>query len=134
MIFTKREIEEHYPLSERLRLEKAKSQNSVIYWINELVRNQVRGAEDVTSLIEVTKDLVMQVEDLYAEKENSLTKVTDQSSNSIELDSIEEQISDLYAEKEFLLQHTKTSSIAEVIALIRGMEDQLNSMYSEYET
>ncbi|TGM77983.1 hypothetical protein [Leptospira bouyouniensis] len=134
MIFTKREIEEHYPLSERLRLEKAKSQNSVIYWINELVRNQVRGAEDVTSLIEVTKDLVMQVEDLYAEKENSLTKVTDQSSNSIELDSIEEQISDLYAEKEFLFQHTKTSSIAEVIALIRGMEDQLNSMYSEYET
>ncbi|MGV3666338.1 MAG: hypothetical protein ACO1NV_09415 [Leptospira bouyouniensis] len=134
MIFTKREIEEHYPLSERLRLEKAKSQNSVIYWINELVRNQVRGAEDVTSLIEVTKDLVMQVEDLYAEKEISLTKVTDQSSNSIELDSIEEQISDLYAEKEFLLQHTKTSSIAEVIALIRGMEDQLNSMYSEYET
>lgn len=134
MIFTKREIEEHYPLSERLRLEKAKSQNSVIYWINELVRNQVRGAEDVTSLIEVTKDLVMQVEDLYAEKENSLTKAPVQSSNSIELDSIEEQISDLYAEKEFLFQQTKTSSITEVIGLIRGMEEQLNSMYSEYET
>ena len=103
MMFTKREIEEHYPLSERLRLEKAKSQNSVIYWINELVRNQVRGAEDVTSLIEVTKDLVMQVEDLYAEKES-------------------------------LFEQTKTSSISEVIALIKGMEEQLNSMYSEYET
>ncbi|ABZ95977.1 hypothetical protein EHQ92_15145 [Leptospira biflexa] len=134
MIFTKREIEEHYPLSERLRLEKAKSQNSVIYWINELVRNQVRGAEDVTSLIEVTKDLVMQVEDLYAEKENSVANPSGQSSNSIELDSIEEQISDLYAEKESLFEQTKTSSISEVIALIKGMEEQLNSMYSEYET
>ncbi|XDD48323.1 hypothetical protein AB3N60_18475 [Leptospira sp. WS39.C2] len=134
MIFTKREIEEHYPLSERLRLEKAKSQNSVIYWINELVRNQVRGAEDVTSLIEVTKDLVMQVEDLYAEKEISVTNPSVASSNSIELHSIEEQISDLYAEKELLFQETKTSSITEVIALIRGMEEQLNSMYSEYET
>ncbi|TGL55492.1 hypothetical protein EHQ59_03505 [Leptospira kemamanensis] len=103
MIFTKREIEEHYPLAERLRLEKTKSQNSVIYWINELVRNQVRGAEDVPSLIEVTKDLVLQVEDLYAEKE-------------------------------MLFAETKTHSIAEVISLIRGMEEQLNSMYSEYET
>ncbi|TGL20839.1 hypothetical protein EHQ46_10115 [Leptospira yanagawae] len=134
MIFTKREIEEHYPLSERLRLEKTKSQNSVIYWINELVRNQVRGAEDVPSLIEVTKDLVMQVEDLYAEKENSVTKTTESQSNSIELDSIEEQVSDLYAEKEMLFAETKTHSIAEVISLIRGMEEQLNSMYSEYET
>ncbi|TGK83188.1 hypothetical protein EHQ24_07740 [Leptospira noumeaensis] len=103
MIFTKREIEEHYPLEERLRLEKAKSQNSVIYWINELVRNQVNGAEDVTSLIEVTKDLISQIEALYAEKEK-------------------------------LLEQTKTNSIEEVIGLIHGMEEQLNSMYSEYET
>ncbi|PJZ83231.1 hypothetical protein [Leptospira harrisiae] len=103
MIFTKREIEEHYPLEERLRLEKAKSQNSVIYWINELVRNQVNGAEDVTSLIEVTKDLISQIEALYAEKET-------------------------------LLEQTKTNSIEEVIGLIHGMEEQLNSMYSEYET
>lgn len=103
MIFTKREIDEHYPLPERLRIEKAKSQNSVIYWINELVRNQVRGAEDVTSLIEVAKDLVTQVEALYSEKE-------------------------------VLFAKTKTNSIEEVIALIQGMEEQLNSMYSEYET
>ncbi|XDD44437.1 hypothetical protein AB3N58_16880 [Leptospira sp. WS60.C2] len=134
MIFTKREIEEHYPLSERLRLEKAKSQNSVIYWINELVRSQVRGAEDVPGLIEVTKDLVMQVEDLYAEKENSLPSHSLPSSKSIELESLDEQISDLYEEKERLFQETKTSSISEVIALIRGMEEQLNSMYAEYET
>ncbi len=134
MIFTKREIEEHYPLSERLRLEKAKSQNSVIYWINELVRNQVRGAEDVPSLIEVTKELVMQVEDLYAEKENSLPSQGSSSSKLIELESLDEQISDLYEEKERLFQETKTSSISEVIALIRGMEEQLNSMYAEYET
>lgn len=98
------------------------------------MRNQVRGAEDVPSLIEVTKDLVMQVEDLYAEKENSVTKTTETQSNSIELDSIEEQVSDLYAEKEMLFAETKTHSIAEVISLIRGMEEQLNSMYSEYET
>nr|WP_244310337.1 hypothetical protein [Leptospira noumeaensis] len=86
-----------------MRLEKAKSQNSVIYWINELVRNQVNGAEDVTSLIEVTKDLISQIEALYAEKEK-------------------------------LLEQTKTNSIEEVIGLIHGMEEQLNSMYSEYET
>ncbi|EMY59779.1 hypothetical protein [Leptospira terpstrae] len=134
MIFTKREIDEHYPLSERLRLEKAKSQNSVIYWINELVRSQVRGAEDVTSLIEVTKDLVTQVEALYAEKENSISIPVSDQSNSVEVVLLEEQLSDLYAEKEQLFAKTKTNSMEEVIALIQGMEEQLNSMYSEYET
>ncbi|MGE8723157.1 hypothetical protein ACO2KH_16515 [Leptospira terpstrae] len=134
MIFTKREIDEHYPLPERLRLEKAKSQNSVIYWINELVRSQVRGAEDVTSLIEVTKDLVTQVEALYAEKENSISIPVSDQSNSVEVVLLEEQLSDLYAEKELLFTKTKTNSMEEVIALIQGMEEQLNSMYSEYET
>lgn len=134
MIFTKSEIDEHYPLPERLRLEKAKSQNSVIYWINELVRSQVRGAEDVTSLIEVTKDLVTQVEALYAEKENSISIPVSDQSKSVEVVSLEEQLSDLYAEKEQLFAKTKTNSMEEVIALIQGMEEQLNSMYSEYET
>lgn len=134
MIFTKREIDEHYPLPERLRLEKAKSQNSVIYWINELVRSQVRGAEDVTSLIEVTKDLITQVEALYAEKENSISIPVSDQSNSVEVVLLEEQLSDLYAEKEQLFAKTKTNSMEEVIALIQGMEEQLNSMYSEYET
>ncbi|MCT8335534.1 hypothetical protein NUH30_17760 [Leptospira sp. 85282-16] len=134
MIFTKREIEEHYPLAERLRLEKAKSQNSVIYWINELVRNQVRGAEDVTSLIEVTKDLIAQVEALYAEKENSASNETTIQSNLPEAELLENQLVSLYEEKELLFSKTKTNSMEEVIALIQGMEEQLNSMYSEYET
>lgn len=134
MIFTKREIDEHYPLSERLRLEKAKSQNSVIYWINELVRNQVRGAEDVTSLIEVTKDLIAQVEALYAEKENSTFSVTTDQTMPVDSGLLEEQLSSLYEEKTLLFTKTKTNSMEEVIALIQGMEEQLNSMYSEYET
>ncbi|XDD56029.1 hypothetical protein AB3N62_18240 [Leptospira sp. WS4.C2] len=134
MIFTKREIDEHYPLPERLRLEKAKSQNSVIYWINELVRSQVRGAEDVTSLIEVTKELVTQVEALYAEKENSISIPDINQSNSLDVGLLEEQLSNLYEEKELLFAKTKTNSMEEVIALIQGMEEQLNSMYSEYET
>ncbi|MCG6153758.1 hypothetical protein [Leptospira bandrabouensis] len=134
MIFTKREIDEHYPLAERLRLEKAKSQNSVIYWINELVRNQVRGAEDVTSLIEVTKDLIAQVEALYAEKENSASDETTIQSNLPEAELLENQLISLYEEKELLFSKTKTNSMEEVIALIQGMEEQLNSMYSEYET
>ncbi|MBM9547627.1 hypothetical protein JWG40_11410 [Leptospira sp. 201903074] len=134
MIFTKREIDEHYPLSERLRLEKAKSQNSVIYWINELVRNQVRGAEDVTSLIEVTKDLIAQVEALYAEKENSTFSVTTDQTIPVDSGLLEEQLSSLYEEKTLLFTKTKTNSMEEVIALIQGMEEQLNSMYSEYET
>lgn len=134
MIFTKTEIEEHYPLAERLRLEKAKSQNSVIYWINELVRNQVRGAEDVTSLIEVTKDLISQVEALYAEKENSASNETTIQSNLPEAELLENQLVSLYEEKELLFSKTKTNSMEEVIALIQGMEEQLNSMYSEYET
>ncbi|MCW7492596.1 hypothetical protein ND861_09320 [Leptospira sp. 2 VSF19] len=134
MIFTKREIDEHFPLAERLRLEKAKSQNSVIYWINELVRNQVRGAEDVTSLIEVTKDLIAQVEALYAEKENSFSNGTTIQSNHSEAELLKDQLASLYEEKEMLFSKTKTNSMEEVIALIQGMEEQLNSMYSEYET
>lgn len=55
-------------------------------------------------------------------------------SNSVEVVLLEEQLSDLYAEKEQLFAKTKTNSMEEVIALIQGMEEQLNSMYSEYET
>ncbi|EKJ85722.1 hypothetical protein [Leptospira meyeri] len=134
MIFTKREIEEHYPLEERLRLEKAKSQNSIIYWINELVRSQVNGAEDVTSLIEVTKNLVTQVEALYSEKENSFSNSDTGQSTPADIQSMEEQLSNLYEEQAKLFRKTKTNSMEEVYALIQGMEEQLNSMYSEYET
>lgn len=134
MIFTKKEIEEHYPLEERLRMEKAKAQNSTIFWINELVRAQVRGTEDVPSLIQVTKDLIDQVESLYAEKENNATLDAKISSNTLETTLLEEQLSDLYAEKEILFSKTGTSSMEEVLRMIVGMEEQLNSMYAEYET
>lgn len=134
MIFTKKEIEEHYPLEERLRLDRAKSQNSLVYWINELVRAQVRGAEDVPTLIQVTRDLIEQVESLYAEKENNATIGDSATSKVIEVELLEEQLSDLYAEKERLFAKTGTSSIDEVLQMIVGMEEQLNSMYAEYET
>ncbi|MCU0825595.1 MAG: hypothetical protein MUF77_13245 [Leptospira sp.] len=134
MIFTKKEIEEHYPLEERLRLDRAKSQNSLVYWINELVRAQVRGAEDVPTLIQVTKDLIEQVESLYAEKENNATIGDSATSKVIEVELLEEQLSDLYAEKERLFAKTGTGSIDEVLQMIVGMEEQLNSMYAEYET
>lgn len=134
MIFTKKEIEEHYPLEERLRLDRAKSQNSLVYWINELVRAQVRGAEDVPTLIQVTRDLIEQVESLYAEKENNATIGDSATSKVIEVELLEEQLSDLYAEKERLFAKTGTGSIDEVLQMIVGMEEQLNSMYAEYET
>lgn len=134
MIFTKKEIDEHYPLEERLRLDRAKSQNSLVYWINELVRAQVRGAEDVPTLIQVTRDLIEQVESLYAEKENNATIGDSATSKVIEVELLEEQLSDLYAEKERLFAKTGTGSIDEVLQMIVGMEEQLNSMYAEYET
>ncbi len=111
MIFTKKEIEEHYPLEERLRLDRAKSQNSLVYWINELVRAQVRGAEDVPTLIQVTRDLIEQVESLYAEKENNATIGDSATSKVIEVELLEEQLSDLYAEKERLFAKTGTGSL-----------------------
>ncbi len=134
MIFTKKEIEEHFPLEERLRLDRAKSQNSLVYWINELVRAQVRGADDVPTLIQVTKDLIEQVESLYAEKENNATIRDSATSKSVDVDLLEEQLSDLYAEKERLFAKTGTDSVDEVLQMIVGMEEQLNSMYAEYET
>ncbi|MCZ8343464.1 MAG: hypothetical protein O9301_10560 [Leptospira sp.] len=134
MIFTKKEIEEHFPLEERLRLDRAKSQNSLVYWINELVRAQVRGADDVPTLIQVTKDLIEQVESLYAEKENNATIRDSATSKSGDVDLLKEQLSDLYAEKERLFAKTGTDSVDEVLQMIVGMEEQLNSMYAEYET
>lgn len=132
MIFTKKEFEENYPLEERLKLEKLKYQNSLIYWVNELIQSHVRGAEDVPSLIQVTKDLVMQVESLYQEKESLDTPRSNNSHLGVE--GMEEQLVSLYEEKELLLEKTKTKSIDEVIALIQGMEEQLKSLYAEYET
>ncbi|EOQ95049.1 hypothetical protein LEP1GSC195_0815 [Leptospira wolbachii serovar Codice str. CDC] len=84
MEYTKKELEEYSPLAE-------------------LLQNQVRGVKDVTGLVEVTKNLIVQIETLYAEKE-------------------------------LLFEKTNTKSIEEVIFLIQGMEEQLNSLYSEPET
>lgn len=50
MEYTKKELEEYSPLAE-------------------LLQNQVRGVKDVTGLVEVTKNLIVQIETLYAEKE-----------------------------------------------------------------
>ncbi|TGM45467.1 hypothetical protein [Leptospira vanthielii] len=68
-----------------------------------LLRKQVRGVEDVTGFVEVTTNLIAQIETLYAEKE-------------------------------LLFEKTNTKSMEEVIFLLQGMEEQLNSLYSEHET
>lgn len=103
MVFTKQEILENFPLEERLRLEKAKSQNSVVYWINELIRQSVQGVEDVPGLIEFSKNLTQQVEDLYKEKEEllSLYPGVYSFSDLVEMiQDMEKQLSELYKEKE----------------------------------
>ncbi len=103
MIFTKQEIHENYPLSERIRLEKAKSQNSIVYWINELIRQSATGAEDVPSLIDSNRNLTAQIEDLYREKEELLSLFPGVYNYKDLVDMIqdmENQLSELYKEKE----------------------------------
>lgn len=103
MLFTKQEIQENYPLEERMKLEKAKSQNSTIYWINELISETTPGADDVPSLIKMHKNMTEQVEDLYREKEALLAEFPGVYSFEDLVDLIhdmENQLSDLYKEKE----------------------------------
>lgn len=103
MVFSKKEVEENYPLAERIKMERAKTQNSITFWINELVSSQFPGTEDVPALIQMTHSLVAQIEGLYQEKESLLNAFPG------------------------------TKSTQEVIDLAKGMEEQLKAIYAEKE-
>lgn len=103
MIFTKQEIQDNFPLEERIQLEKTKSQNSIIYWINELVSQSSPGVKDVPGLIEFNRNLTEQLEDLYKEKEALLSRYPGIYSMEDLMEMIqdmENQLSELYKEKE----------------------------------
>jgi hypothetical protein len=103
MIFTKQEIQENFPLNERIKLEKTKSQNSVVYWINELVSQSVPGVDDVPGLIALNKNITEQVEDLYKEKEELLSAFPGLHSTHDLIEMVrdmENQLIELYKEKE----------------------------------
>lgn len=125
MVFTKEEILGNFPFAERLKLEKAKSQNSIIYWINELVASNFSGTDDIPSLIAYTKNVTEQLEALYEEKENS--------SNDSGA-SILEQLEGLYSEKdELYAQFPGVHSNQDLVDMIRDMEAQLSDLYKEKE-
>jgi hypothetical protein len=131
MVFTKQEVMENYPLKERIRLEKAKSQNSVLFWINELINQTVQGAEDVPGLIAITKNLTEQLESVYEEMEKSGSSgLGDEMYNSLT-----DQIVDLYKEKELLFsKYPSANSIDEIIQMMEDLENQLIELYKEKET
>lgn len=103
MVFSKKELEENYPLIERMRMERAKTQSSITFWINELVSSHFPGIEDVPALLAMTQSLVSQVEGLYEEKQALLAA----------------------------FPGTKTTE--DVIDLAKGMEEQLKAIYAEKE-
>lgn len=103
MVFTKQEILENFPLADRLRLERTKSQNSIVFWINELVSQSVPGVNDVPELISHNRSVTEQLEELYKEKEllfsafpgiQSVEEIISMVKN------MEEQLIDLYKDKE----------------------------------
>ncbi len=103
MVFSKKEVQENYPLAERIKMERAKTQNSITYWINELVSTQFPGIDDVPALIQMTHSLIAQVEDLYKEKESLLKVFPGVKSTQEAIDlakGMEEQLKAIYAEKE----------------------------------
>ena len=126
MVFTKEEILGNFPFKERLKLEKAKSQNSIVYWINELVASNFSGADDVPSLIAFTKNVTEQLESLYEEKETLRSPDTSAS--------VIEQLEGLYSEKEELYSHFPgVRSNQDLIEMVRDMEAQLSDLYKEKE-
>lgn len=148
MIFSKQELSENYPLKERIQLEKSKTQNNPIFWINEIIRRTSPGASDVLSLLDLSQNLVEQVESMYAEKEDVMATSsaptlpsaesihTPSPSHSSEGSSVylEEQIVELYREKEEILSRFPgIGSLHELVDMVHGMEEQLVNMYNDKE-
>lgn len=134
MLYTNKELETHFPISERMKLEKLKAQNSPVYWMNEYIAASVSGVNDVQSLVGYSKNVTEQLESVYADIEPFLKKTSDISQLSDYIRSLEEQVEDLYQEKEeAILAFEGVHSIADLVKLAKGMEEQLKSLYRERE-
>ncbi len=106
MIIKKDEWEK-IPLSERLKWETWKIQQSPIYWINEYIESHVPSAEDVKGLVEHTKNLTSQLETIYSQMESLFEKysLTDFESLDEYIQSLKDQVESLYQEKEESLKN-----------------------------
>ncbi|MDX1960742.1 MAG: hypothetical protein SFU98_19375 [Leptospiraceae bacterium] len=137
MYFKKDELDGSYPLKERLKVEKAKAQSLVTYWINEYISSHVNDVEDVPELVERSINVTSQLEALYEDKSKVLNKynVNDFEELFSYIGSLEEQVASLYAEKDDLLKSFPDArSLDEVASLAQGMEEQLKSIYAEKES
>ncbi|MCB1178574.1 MAG: hypothetical protein KDK36_13395 [Leptospiraceae bacterium] len=133
MIFKKEELDE-FPLSERLRIEKAKAQLNPTYWINEYISSHVPTADGVVSLVDYSKDITGQLESLYGDLETVLNKYGVDSLDDLMgyIESLKDQVESLYSEKEELIQtFPDVNDLSEFKELALGMEEQLKSIYSE---
>ncbi|HMW06853.1 MAG TPA: hypothetical protein PK079_09130 [Leptospiraceae bacterium] len=134
MLYTNKELETHFPLSERMKLEKMKAQNSPVYWMNEYIAASIEGADDVQSLVSYSKNVTEQLESVYADIEPFLKKTSDIRLLADYIRSLEDQVEDLYQEKEeAILSFEGVKSISDLVNLAKGMEEQLKSLYKERE-
>jgi DNA repair exonuclease SbcCD ATPase subunit len=134
MVFTNKELEKNFPLEERLKIEKSKSQNSPIFWINEYIQSHIPTADDVVSVVRYSKNITEQLESLYSDIEPFLSKVSNIQDLVSYIKSLEDQVEDLYKEKEEAVQSFQgITSISEIVSLAKGMEEQLKSFYNQIE-
>jgi hypothetical protein len=134
MLITNKELEANFPLSERLKLEKLKAQNSPVYWMNEYISSNVSGANDVQSLVHYSKNVTEQLESVYEDIEPYLKKTSDIRELAQYIKSLEDQVEDLYKEKEeAIFSFEGVHSISDLVNLAKGMEEQLKSLYNEKE-
>lgn len=134
MLYTNKELETHFPISERMKLEKLKAESSPMYWMNEYIAASVKGATDVQSLVSYSNNVTEQLESIYEDIEPFLTKTSDIKQLAAYIQSLEEQVEDLYQEKEeAILSFSGVNSLAELVTLAKGMEEQLKSLYLEKE-
>ncbi|GEM_PF-1504174 len=132
MLYTNKELETHYPISERMKLEKLKAQNSPVYWMNEYISSSVPGTSDVQSLVSYSQNVTEQLESVYEDIEPFLKKTSDIKQLAAYIQSLEDQVEDLYQEKEeAILSFEGVHSISDLVKLAKGMEEQLKSLYQE---
>jgi len=134
MLYTNKELENNFPLAERMKLEKLKAQNSPVYWINEYISASVTGAADVQSLVSYSKNVTEQLESVYEDIEPFLKRANNIRDLADYIKSLEDQVEDLYREKEeAVLSFDGVNSISDLVNLAKGMEEQLKSLYNEKE-
>ena len=132
MLYTNKEFETNFPLSERMKLEKLKAQTSPVFWMNEYIASNVSGASDVQSLVSYTKNVTEQLESVYQDIEPFLEKANDINELGGYIQSLEEQVEDLYKEKEeAILAFEGIHSIMDLVNLAKGMEEKLKDINKE---